>query len=481
MMAPYPSDNTRPVLGVVEGFYGVFYTFPERNSLIQFIGTHGFKDYLYAPKNDRQQRLRWWEAYPDKIMQQFANTISAARQSGVNFIYGISPGQTISYSSSKDFQRLTAKLAAFLEHGVCSFALLLDDTEPIFRNEDDRKSYPFLASAQADFANRVYDWLLSQDASGRLSFCPVDYFGTAPFCESLHQLSTELMPGIDIFYTGPDVCNDRISEKDILDFAHAVGRAPILWDNFPVNDLSMSPELHLGPLRGRSPEIRSTVRGVYANLMIQPEAVKIPLLTYAAWMQSEAYDAAKAWDRAVRLVAGVECTESLRLFCQHAVHSSLDPAQLPVLENMVSAVLHDLKNGVAYDTSAAIKMLETHLNALDNACYNVKFRLDNLALRQDLLSWIELLEHWIWMIRRSLSVVCLIQAGQDPTPALASALEYRRLIQHHHRRVPLDALMPIIDFTIKLIEKQKCYPPRLTLSGLTGMVSSEPAASEGTV
>jgi hypothetical protein len=44
--------------GVVEGFYGVFYTFPQRNDLIRFIGSHGYNAYLYAPKNDRQHRIR---------------------------------------------------------------------------------------------------------------------------------------------------------------------------------------------------------------------------------------------------------------------------------------------------------------------------------------------------------------------------------------------------------------------------------------
>jgi hyaluronoglucosaminidase len=480
MLKNRPHDNHCPVFGVVEGFYGVFYTFPERLSLIKFIGAHGFNAYLYAPKNDRQHRLRWWEHYPAKIMQQFAHTIRAARQHGVDFIYGISPGQSISYGSSRDFQRLTEKIGAFLEQGVSSFALLLDDTEPVFIHEIDQHSYPSQACAQADFANRLYHWLLSQDNACQLSFCPVDYFGRAPFSESLHQLGTNLLPGIDIFYTGPEICNARISEKDIMDFTGAVGRAPILWENYPVNDLSMSPELHLGPLRGRSPQIRSTVRGVFANLMIQPEAVKIPLLTYAAWMESGEYNAAEAWDRAIEKVAGVEFADALRLFSQHAVISCLEPAQLPVLENMVSAVLYDLNNGVPFGTSAAIKSLEAHLNNLDNACYDLKFRLDNLALRQDLLSWIEVLEHWIWMVRRSLSVIHSIEAAQDYTAALTSAQEYRHLIQHHHRRVPLDALMPLVDLAIDRAAKQKHHAPRLPLSVVSGMACSKPASLEGT-
>jgi hyaluronoglucosaminidase len=89
--------------GVVEGFYGVFYTFPQRLDLIRFIGSHGYNAYLYAPKNDRQHRIHWREAYPPHMMEQFAVTIETARQYNIDFTYGISPGLSISYHSSQDF------------------------------------------------------------------------------------------------------------------------------------------------------------------------------------------------------------------------------------------------------------------------------------------------------------------------------------------------------------------------------------------
>lgn len=64
-----------PIRGVIEGFYGPFYTFPERNDLISFVGQHGYNLYIYAPKNDRQHRQRWREAYPNAILAQFAQKI----------------------------------------------------------------------------------------------------------------------------------------------------------------------------------------------------------------------------------------------------------------------------------------------------------------------------------------------------------------------------------------------------------------------
>ena len=52
-------DSPFAIRGVVEGFYGVFYTAPQRDDLIRFVGRHGFNYYLYGPKNDRRHRTRW--------------------------------------------------------------------------------------------------------------------------------------------------------------------------------------------------------------------------------------------------------------------------------------------------------------------------------------------------------------------------------------------------------------------------------------
>jgi hyaluronoglucosaminidase len=123
-----------------------------------------------------------------------------------------------------------------------------------------------------------------------LSFCPVDYFGSAPFSSLLHQIGAALHADIDIFYTGPQICSPTVTVEDVQAFAGVVHRSPLLWDNYPVNDLSMTPELHLGPIQGRASDIRSAVRGIYVNPMIQPEASKIPLATYAEFMVSDVYD-----------------------------------------------------------------------------------------------------------------------------------------------------------------------------------------------
>ena len=90
------------IRGVVEGFYGVYYTFPERNDLLRFLGRHGYNSYIYGPKNDRQHRARWWQPYPDEVMAQFAETVAIAREAGISFCYAIAP---ITYENDDDLYR----------------------------------------------------------------------------------------------------------------------------------------------------------------------------------------------------------------------------------------------------------------------------------------------------------------------------------------------------------------------------------------
>ncbi len=54
--------------------------------------------------------------------------------------------------------------------------------------------------------------------------------------------------------------NDEITADDARARVAALGgRAPLLWDNVPVNDAVMSDRLFMGPLRGRAPELRDAL------------------------------------------------------------------------------------------------------------------------------------------------------------------------------------------------------------------------------
>src|SRR5690349_1887733 len=95
--------------GALEAFYGTFYSFPERYDLIRFLGAHDFNFYLYGPKNDRQHRMRWWEPYPQPVLDDFAEAIRLGREVGVDFCYSLSFGVPMNYGSEEDFEIVIAK------------------------------------------------------------------------------------------------------------------------------------------------------------------------------------------------------------------------------------------------------------------------------------------------------------------------------------------------------------------------------------
>ncbi len=450
------ADRTGSDFGIVEGFYGVFYTFPERNDLIRFAGQHGYNLYVYAPKNDRQHRARWWEAYPAQIMAQFAETVTIAQQSGVRFCYAISPGGAIAYSSPEDFTRLTAKLDTFYALGVRAFSLMLDDNEPGFHNVADARLYGTPAQAQADLANRLYAWLRGKDANCTLSFVPAEYSGRAPFSDYIQNLGILLHPDIALCYTGIETCSPKISTEDVLQFAAAAQRKPLIWDNYPVNDLDMQPELHLAPITGRAGDLLDAVQGILVNPMTDMEASKIPLLTYTAYAADPThYQPELAWDAALREVAGEAYTAALRTLAENTNLSCLGTAGQR-LDHLSEAALQALRSSPLAQAldSTPLQALESYLTEIDEAGYTLKFRLENLALRNNLLPWIEVLEHWMWMTRFALRVLCAIHLGQPYYADLSRVRTYREAIARHPKRIASPALLPLIDFTEAVVSAQ---------------------------
>ena len=74
-----------------------------------------------------------------------------------------------------------------------------------------------------------------------LVFCPTDYFGSGT--EYQRTLGAQVAREVDMLWTGPEVCSPAISAGQARQVAAALRRRPLIWDNYPVNDLAMAPEL----------------------------------------------------------------------------------------------------------------------------------------------------------------------------------------------------------------------------------------------
>src|SRR5690606_35543984 len=140
-------------------------------------------------------------------------------------------------------------------------------------------------------------------------------------------------------------------------------------------------------------------------------ASKIPLLTYAEYLADPAsYDPDAAWERALAEVAGPASAGPLRRFAENSTYSCLQPAEAEALTRLAGAAVAALERGEPV-SGPAVAALQAYLDSLDEAVYHLRNRLSNLALRQDLLPWLEVLEHWYQLGRRALEALAAQERG----------------------------------------------------------------------
>ena len=332
-------EKTFAIRGVIEGFYGTPWTHQQRMDMFDFIENHHFNTYVYAPKDDPYQRLQWSELYPAAQAEQMMELITAARKKEIRFIYSISPGlpeplpgQTITpsmeqaaitYSSTEQRQKLLEKIDQMLRLGAQGIMLSFDDIQPKLNGPDQAVYGSDYATAQMDVANYVMEVERAKHPNFELWFAPTVYAGLkdSPYWGTLRS---RLDPSVQVIWTGPKILSASITSADADEVAKFLGRKPLIWDNYPVNDYSYAindrPQLFMGPLVNRDPDLYAHSSGLLANPMVQPEASKIPLATVGDYLdRPETYDPQASWQNVVNAMGG----EGLRKFCEYAMESSL--------------------------------------------------------------------------------------------------------------------------------------------------------------
>jgi hypothetical protein len=265
------------VRGLIEGFYGRPWTWDERLLVLRHCAERGMTDYVYAPKSEPRHRDRWREPYDAADLDGFARLVA---DSGVRVGFAISPGRSVDGSSADDRAALAAKVDQVVATGVGLVCLAFDDL-------------PWRPDAGPGHARLAAG--LAEHLAGRATvvLVPTEYAGTSatPYLAAIAGGVPEDVP---VAWTGEAVVNDRVTAAQARARAAALGgRAPLLWDNYPVNDALMADRLHLGPLWGRDPALADACCGYLANPMVQPRASLLPLASAAAWLRGE--DPVAAW------------------------------------------------------------------------------------------------------------------------------------------------------------------------------------------
>ncbi|XP_030804319.1 protein O-GlcNAcase-like [Camarhynchus parvulus] len=281
------AERPRFLCGVVEGFYGRPWSMDQRKLLFQWLQHRGLNCYMYAPKDELKHRLLWREPYTEHEAARMQSLIGAAQEQGVEFIFAISAGQDMVFSSAGDRLLLQQKLRQVAALGCRSFALLFDDIDPCMCQAD-RDVFPSLAQAQASVANQVYQELGQPSV---FLFCPTEYCSS--LCSPspsqscyLQTIGHKLLPGIAVIWTGPKVVSQELSAELLEEVEAVLRRPPVIWDNLYANDYDCR-RVFLGPYMGRAPGLTSRLQGLLLNPNCELQANFIPIHTLGTWFGSE--------------------------------------------------------------------------------------------------------------------------------------------------------------------------------------------------
>jgi hyaluronoglucosaminidase len=317
--------------GVVEGFFGPLWSMAHRRRLFDFGAARGMNTYLYAPKDDPYHRERWMEPYPQKQWRALLTLIRAAQKRHIDFVYGFHPGKALLFTAEEPVRVLLSKAQRFYDAGVRTFAVLFDDIPSQLEHSADRSHFNnSLARAEGNWLAEIIARQPPAWTDVQWWICPSFYTPDPLLARAfgafephfLENLANCLPPNVPCCWTGPSVVSKQMTLAHVRKIAKLVGRPLILWDNYPVNDLSMTDELHIGPLQKRDPHLGQAVYAYLNNPLVQEELSFIPLATcfdYAA--NPMAYNPEDSWIEIVTRAFGPGGTahwRAIRTFCERA-------------------------------------------------------------------------------------------------------------------------------------------------------------------
>jgi hyaluronoglucosaminidase len=296
-------------LGIIEGFYGTPWSWEARAETIAFLKPHGYQFYFYAPKADPFLRKRWQEDHPGETADRLRALAVKCRKLGVRFGVGLSPFEVYRNFDRYSRAALARKLSFFADIGIDDLAILFDDM-----GGDE----PYLAEKQVT----VIHWIAERMAKARLLVCPTYYsddplldrfFGQRPG-DYLEEFGARLDPSIDIFWTGEEICSRQYSTGHLERMCRLLGRKPVLWDNYPVNDgKRMSQYLHLRALTGRPASAADFIAAHAINPMVQPVLTRIAALSLSqSYRLGDSYEYGRVFAEAALAVAGAPLAKLIR-------------------------------------------------------------------------------------------------------------------------------------------------------------------------
>lgn len=285
-MRDWPST---PMRGVVEGFFGLAWSQADRLDQLDFYGAHKMNMYIYGAKEETKRDTTWRDPYTTDELTTLKELVDRANANHVTFVYSISPGGRICFSSDDDFGAVVAKFQSVWDLGVHTFSIQLDDVQAAWTCDSDATfgdPADSSADAQSYMLSRIEHEFIDTHAGAALQFVPTEYSVSASSTYTT-KIASNLPAEILVGWTGTLIASPAITVDDVLNAKSIYAHPLLLWDNFPVNDYMQS-TLQLGPIDGREPGVLSELAGITSNPMNEAAASKIPLFTVADYAWNDA-------------------------------------------------------------------------------------------------------------------------------------------------------------------------------------------------
>ncbi len=316
----YPSFKIR---GLVEGFYGKPWTMEQRKEALGILSKNRMNTYIYGPKDDPLHRDFWRVAYNEYSIEPLKQILKMCDDNHITLYYMLAPGLDIKYHDEGEINVIVDKLMQVYTLGIRHFGILFDDIPEEFIYPEDAKMFKTLAGAHASVVNKVYDKLMARDDSIEIVTCPMQYFG-----EPNEPYITEFGQGVTkdcmVYFTGEKICSAKITSEQAQQFMASTGHKPFYWDNYPVNDMEMVNEFHIGPIINRDADLYKYCEGITLNPMEFAKSSLINIITYADYLwDSDAYCPDTSYERAVGEVAGKEYYKPFKYFNEFLYKSCL--------------------------------------------------------------------------------------------------------------------------------------------------------------
>ena len=278
--------------GIIEGFYGIPWTFDERKSMINFIERIGLNQYIYAPKDDPYHNKKWREAYPEEEISKIKELANLSKDNNIEFTWAIHPGQNpFDFNKyDEEISKIFAKYEALMKVGVKSFGLCMDDIDKKIAYEK-RHDHMKLIKDLADF---VYD------KTGENLYFVHPWYNDDWIDENGYEYEKLLkdIGNINIMWTGNQVVAP-ISHKSNEEFTKRTGKKPYIWFNWPVNDYK--PDQIFMEIFEFFDSKEINYDGFYLNPMNEAETSKISIYQAAKFLENpEKYDPEKAFKEALK-------------------------------------------------------------------------------------------------------------------------------------------------------------------------------------